>query len=46
MIKPRYDISELTPYFLDLVGGPGQPKTVEEILLGRSRLIDGKYAKK
>jgi hypothetical protein len=36
----------LVPYFADLIGGAGQPKTVEEILLTRTRIVDGKYAKK
>jgi hypothetical protein len=45
-VKNGFLLDELEPYFAEFVGSTGQPKTVTELLLSRTRLVDGKYFKK
>jgi hypothetical protein len=45
-VSPRLQLAQLEPYFLDLVGGTGKPKTVAELLImsGRVSNVDGYFS--
>ena len=42
-IKSKYELEELKPYLGDLVGGAGQAKSLAELLLANTRLVEGRY---
>lgn len=45
-VRPRFLEHELVPYFLDMVGGVGKPKSIAELLLSHTRVVDDFYIPK
>ena len=42
-IRKSYTVDELSPYLTDLHGGPGQPRSLLELLLTYTRTVDDKF---
>lgn len=45
-VRSRFLEHELIPYFQDMVGGPGKPKSIAELLLSHTRVVDDFYMPK
>jgi hypothetical protein len=46
-VRAKYREEEIQPYFLDMISGfGGKPKSIPELLLSHTRLIDEHYMSK